>query len=76
MDLGNLESLRFFYPEAILTGTILLLIVLDLVLQNKRRLGSIALAGCFLSLLATWQLYGTPGGLQSEGTSVDQTQCS
>ncbi len=62
MDLGNLESLRFFYPEAILTGTILLLIVLDLVLQNKRRLGSIALAGCFLSLLATWQLYGTPGG--------------
>jgi NADH-quinone oxidoreductase subunit N len=62
MDLGNLDSLRFFYPEAILTGTILLVIVLDLVLENKRRLGSIAVAGCLLSLFATWRLYGAPGG--------------
>ncbi len=63
MDLGNLESLRFFYPESILTGTILFLVLLDLVVENKKSLGLIALLGCLFSLFATWQLYGTPGGL-------------
>src|SRR3972149_9479610 len=62
MDLGNFESLRFFYPETILTGTILLLVVLDLVLRSKKRLGYIAIVGCFISLWATLELYGTLGG--------------
>src|SRR3989338_7984951 len=62
MDLNNFESLKFFYPEAILTGTILLLVLLDLILKSKRSLGYIAIVGCMLSLWATLELYGTMGG--------------
>jgi NADH-quinone oxidoreductase subunit N len=62
MDLTNLESLKFFYPEIILTGTVLLLTILDLVLQNKRVLGPIAALGCLISLWATFQLYGPAEG--------------
>jgi NADH-quinone oxidoreductase subunit N len=62
MDLGNLASLDFFYPEIILSVTILLVIVLDLVLKNKKALGVLAIAGCLASLWATLELYGAPGG--------------
>jgi len=62
MELNNLDSLSFFYPEAILTGTILLITLLDLVVKNKRSLGYMALLGCLLSLWATSLLYGSPGG--------------
>jgi NADH-quinone oxidoreductase subunit N len=62
MDLGNLASLDFFYPETILTATILGVIVLDLVVKNKKALGIISIAGCLLSLWATLELYGVPGG--------------
>jgi NADH-quinone oxidoreductase subunit N len=62
MDLGNLESLSFFYPEAILTGTIVFVVFLDLLLRDKSALGVVALAGCLFSLFATWQLYGAPEG--------------
>ena len=62
MDLGNIESLDSFYPETILTGTILLVVLLDLVLKDKRSLGLLALVGCCLSLWATLQLYGTSAG--------------
>ncbi len=62
MELSNLESLRFFHPEIILTGTILFLVLLDLVLQNKKILGAIAVVGSLISLWATLQLYGAPEG--------------
>ncbi|HEV8343151.1 MAG TPA: NADH-quinone oxidoreductase subunit N [Candidatus Binatia bacterium] len=62
MDLGNLESLKFFYPEAILSGTILLIILLDLVLRSKKGLALLAIAGSLLSLWATFDLYGTTPG--------------
>jgi NADH-quinone oxidoreductase subunit N len=62
MDLGNLESLKFFYPETILSVTILLIILLDLVLKSKGGLALLAIAGSFLSLWATFDLYGTPPG--------------
>lgn len=62
MDLSNLGSLQFFYPEIILAGTILFLIVLDLIVADKRWLGASAFAGCLLSLWATFDLYGSPGG--------------
>jgi len=62
MDLGNIESLAFFHPETILTGTILLLVLLDLALRNKRGLGPVAVLGCLLSLWATFKLYGTSEG--------------
>jgi len=62
MDLNNLQSLRYFYPESVLVGAILLLIVLDLVIRNKRTLGYVAAAGTLLSLGTTFELYGTPSG--------------
>lgn len=62
MDLSNLDSLRLFYPEMILTGTILFVALIDLFLQDKKGLSYIALAGCLISLWATFGLYGAPGG--------------
>jgi NADH-quinone oxidoreductase subunit N len=62
MDLGNIASLDFFYPESILTVTILLVVVLDLFLKNKKAIALVSLAGCLVSLWATLQLYGTSGG--------------
>jgi NADH-quinone oxidoreductase subunit N len=62
MDLKNVASLSFFYPELILSGTILLLIVLDLLARNKRSLAMIAVAGSAAALLATFDLYGAQPG--------------
>lgn len=62
MELANLESLQFFYPEIALTGTILFLILVDLVVTEKRWLGCLAFAGSLLSFLATLQLYSGPEG--------------
>lgn len=62
MDLKNLESLSFFYPEAILAGTVLLLVLLDLVVKGKKALAFIAVVGSLFSLAATIALYGGPGG--------------
>ena len=63
MDLRNFESLKFFYPEILLTGTILLLVLLDLVLRRKEILGYIAGVGCLFSLYATIGLFGSQGAL-------------
>jgi NADH-quinone oxidoreductase subunit N len=62
MDLKNLESLNFFGPELVLTGTIILLIVLDLFVRNKRSLAVVAIAGCVASLLSTFDLYSAQQG--------------
>ena len=62
MDLANIESIRYFYPELILAGTILILVLLDLVVSDKKGLPIFAVAGVLLSLWATLQLNGTPGG--------------
>ncbi|MGE5219805.1 MAG: NADH-quinone oxidoreductase subunit N [Chloroflexota bacterium] len=62
MDLKNVASLSFFYPELILSGTILLLIALDLVISAKRSLALIALAGSVASLIATVDLYSAQPG--------------
>lgn len=62
MELSNLESLQFFYPEIVLTGAILFLVIFDLIVAEKRWLGCIAFAGCLLSFLVTLQLYQEPEG--------------
>ncbi|MGH7826209.1 MAG: NADH-quinone oxidoreductase subunit N [Candidatus Binatia bacterium] len=62
MDLKNLESLSFFYPEIILTGTILLIIVLDLLVKSQKTLAAIATIGCAGALLATFDLYSAQPG--------------
>jgi len=64
MDLKNIASLSLFYPEIILTGTILLIVVADLLLRGGRRgLALIAVIGCIGALLATFDLYGAQPGL-------------
>jgi NADH-quinone oxidoreductase subunit N len=62
MDLNNLESLSFSGPELILTGTIILLIILDLFIRNKRILAVVAIIGCVASLLSAFELYTAPQG--------------
>jgi NADH-quinone oxidoreductase subunit N len=62
MDLKNLESLNFFGPELILTGTIILLIVLDLFVRNKRNLAVVGIIGCVASLLSAFDLYSAQQG--------------
>ena len=63
MDLKNVASLTFFLPELILSVTILLLIVLDLIAQNKRSLALVAMVGCAGALIATFDLYSAAPGL-------------
>jgi NADH-quinone oxidoreductase subunit N len=63
MNLDNLSSLDFFLPEIILTGTILLVILIDLVIKNKRILSGLAIVGCLASFGATLQLYSVAPGL-------------
>jgi NADH-quinone oxidoreductase subunit N len=62
MDLKNLASLNFFYPEIILSCTILLLIVVDLMVRSQRALATFAIIGCVASLIATFNLYGAQQG--------------
>ena len=62
MELENLESLSFFWPELILFGTILLIGMLDLVTRNGRALAVIAALGCAAALLATFDLYSAQPG--------------
>ncbi|HUY26641.1 MAG TPA: NADH-quinone oxidoreductase subunit N [Candidatus Binataceae bacterium] len=51
MDLGNYASLTRFAPELVLAGGILLLIILDLLIADKRRLGDVALMTAVVALL-------------------------
>ena len=62
MDLKNLASLSFFWPELILFGTILLISMLDLLIRNGRALAAVAILGCAASLLATFDLYSAQPG--------------
>ncbi len=62
MDLKNLASLNFFYPEIILSCTILLLIVIDLMVRSQRTLATLAIIGCGASLIATFDLYSAQQG--------------
>ena len=62
MDLKNIGSLSFFYPEIILSVTILSIIILDLLAKNKRSLALIAFVGCVAALIATFDLYSAQPG--------------
>ena len=62
MDLKNLASLNFFYPEIILSCTILLLIVVDLMVRSQRALATFAIIGCLGALVATFNLYSAQEG--------------
>ena len=62
MNLNNLASLNFFYPEIVLSVTILLLVVLDLFVKSGRGLAIVAILGCVGALLATFDLYSAAPG--------------
>src|SRR5215471_13340752 len=51
MDLGNIASLRMFYPELLLTAAALAVVIIDLASQDKSWLGEIALVSTALTLL-------------------------
>jgi NADH-quinone oxidoreductase subunit N len=61
MDLDNLASLSRFVPELVLVGGILLLIILDLLLADKSRLGEVALFVAAVALLLIALEPSTPG---------------
>jgi len=63
MDLKNIASLSFFLPEIILSATILLLIILDLLARSKNVIGPVAALGCVVALIATFDLYSAQPGL-------------
>src|ERR1700733_14037656 len=52
MDLGNLASLRHFIPEMILVAGILAIVIIDLAVRDKSRLGALALIAAAASLVA------------------------
>jgi NADH-quinone oxidoreductase subunit N len=62
MDLKNLASLNFFYPEIILSATILLLIILDLLVRSRKGLAIVAIIGCVGALVASFDLYSAQPG--------------
>jgi NADH-quinone oxidoreductase subunit N len=51
LDLSNLASLRYFYPELLLIAAALAVILLDLLLRDKSYLGELALVAAALTLL-------------------------
>jgi NADH-quinone oxidoreductase subunit N len=63
MDLKNLESLSYFWPELILFGTILLISMVDLLTRNGRALAGLAVLGCVAALIAAFDLYSAQPGL-------------
>src|SRR5438132_5156302 len=62
MDLKNLASLSYFYPEIILSATILLLIVVDLLVRSPKALAIVAMIGCAGALEASFDLYSAEPG--------------
>ena len=53
MNLGSVESLAYLYPEGVLLVTILGIFLTDMFVQDKERLGNIALIGATLALVFT-----------------------
>src|ERR1043166_6488889 len=62
MNLNNLASLNFFYPEIVLSATILLLVVLNLFIRSGKGLAIVAMLGCLGALLASFDLYSAQPG--------------
>ena len=53
MNLGSIESIPYLYPEGILILAIIVIIVADLFVKDKERLGNVALIGATLALVFT-----------------------
>ena len=53
MNLGSIESLPYFYPEGMIVVTIIAIFLTDLLVEDKERLGNLALIGATLALVFT-----------------------
>ena len=53
MNLGSIESIPYLYPEGILILAIIVIIIADLFVKDKERLGNVALIGATLALVFT-----------------------
>lgn len=53
MNLGSIESIPYFYPEGILIIAIIVIFLADLFVEDKERLGNIALIGATFALVFT-----------------------
>ena len=62
MDLKNVASLTFFWPEIILSVTILLIISLDLIARSRGGAALLAVVGCVAALICTLDLYSAQAG--------------
>src|SRR5215467_3869762 len=66
MQLGNVASLAYFIPELVLSGTVVVLILLDLLTENRAAAGMVAMAAsvaAFVLVIAggtgnTWMFNG------------------
>lgn len=67
MNLGSVDSLAYLYPEGILTITLIVIFVADLLVKKKEHLGNLALLGVALALVFTLGLTRLVGGLQGAG---------
>jgi NADH-quinone oxidoreductase subunit N len=72
MVLGNLESLRFFLPELVITGTILLLILVHVAGKNRRSPAAalLSLVGTGTAILFAWLIPAGEGMGLFEGMVV------
>ena len=59
MDLSNLESLRYAWPEAILAAGMVLVLMLEIFARNKKGLGELAVVIAASATFAT--AYGQVG---------------
>ncbi|MBM4261911.1 MAG: NADH-quinone oxidoreductase subunit N [Deltaproteobacteria bacterium] len=62
MDLKNVASLTFSCPEILLSATILLIIIADLIARNRKGAALLAVSGCVASLICTLDLYSAQSG--------------
>ena len=60
MNLGNVASLGYFLPELLITFGILAIVLIDLVIKDKSRLGILALAVAAGALIKVLAEGGTP----------------
>ena len=72
MDLGNIESLAYSVPELLLAGSVVVLLMLELVVRRKAVLGEIALVVSAAAVLASaLQAGGAQGWLWNRMVVLD-----
>ncbi len=61
--MGNIESIRFFYPELVLTMLVIVIILIDLVLRRQRKkaiVTFVSIIGLFVAFMFALELFRFP----------------